>query len=57
MASVVLTRNDARPEAMCIEPDDADGAHREILDRLISESECPSGHRTSPKDQRPIFPL
>lgn len=55
MASVVLTRSDAQPEAMCIEPDDADGSYREILDLLISESEWPPGHGTSPKDQCPIF--
>lgn len=55
MASVVLTRNDARPEAMCIEPDDADGACREIRDLLFLESEWLPGHGTSPKDQCPIF--
>ena len=42
MASVVMTRNDARPGPMYIAPDDADGACREILDLLISESETVS---------------
>lgn len=38
MASVVLTRNGGQPIAMYIVPDDADGAYRETLELLISES-------------------
>ena len=42
MASVVLTREGGQPIAMYIVPDDADGAYRETLDLLVSESEMDS---------------
>jgi hypothetical protein len=38
MASVVVTQNDSQPVAMYIVTDDADGAYRETLALLISES-------------------